>query len=229
MRWPLGIKMMVGLLLLVAPVEAWAQGGAIDRYAAGSKRNPRAGRSASSARMERPARPEFMQELTTGLYWYQPTATSLGPGLVLQGFNYSPRYAFWSPNDLMSVSAGSNLGLALQWSNFGSLFMVNVPLLVELNLGRGSLADRDDAVGFFGGLGLEYNFINNFWLNREVDSFGNIIREYQSNLNQWGLMYSAGARVLLGGRPYVLRFSQSLGVPSQNVRVTHLGLGTSLY
>jgi hypothetical protein len=164
MRWPLGIKMMVGLLLLVAPVEAWAQGGAIDRYAAGSKRNPRAGRSATSTRMERPARPEFMQELTTGLYWYQPTATSLGPGLVLQGFNYSPRYAFWSPNDLMSVSAGSNLGLALQWSNFGSLFMVNVPLLVELNLGRGSLADRDDAVGFFGGLGLEYNFINNFWI-----------------------------------------------------------------
>jgi hypothetical protein len=43
MRWPLGIKMMVGLLLLLAPVETWAQGGAIDRYAAGSKRNPRAG------------------------------------------------------------------------------------------------------------------------------------------------------------------------------------------
>jgi len=220
---------VVGLLLLGVHGEVQAQGGAIDRYAAGSRSKPRAGRSESSHRMARQARPEFMQELTTGLYWYQPTNLSSGSGLVLQGFNYSPRYAFWAPNELMSVSAGSNLGLALQWSNLGSLFMVNVPMLLELNLGRGSLADRDDAVGFFGGFGLEYNFINNFWVKRDLDNSGNIIREYYSNLNQWGLLYSAGARVLLGGRPYALRFSQSLGVPSQNVRVTQVGLGTSLY
>ncbi len=174
--------------------------------------------------------PEFMQELTTSLYWYQiPTDLILmPPQFFLKGFNYVPRYALWKGGDILSLTAGTNLGFALQFSNIGSLFMVNVPLNFELNLGRGSLADNDDPIGVYAGLGLEYNFVNNFFLRYYEDDSGNSYEKI-SDLNQFGLQWTGGIRVKFQGRPLVVRVSRTLGNPSRKVAITHLGFGISMF
>jgi len=177
--------------------------------------------------------PEFMQELTTGLYWYQiPTASvdvlPMSSQIFLQGFNYVPRYALWKGGDIVSLTAGSNVGFALQISNFGSLFMVNVPLNFELNLGRGSMADNDDPVGIYAGLGMEYNFVNNLFLDTYEDVNGNTYQKL-SDLNQFGLQWTGGIRAKFQGRPMVVRISRTLGTSSQKVAITHIGLGISMF
>jgi hypothetical protein len=174
-----------------------------------------------------------MQELTTGFYMYQmpydPTNLyDLPPQVLLQGFNYVPRYALWTKGDLLSLTAGSNLGLAIQLSNLGSVFMINAPLSLELNLGRGSMADNDDPVGVYAGLGVEYNFVNDLLPKAYFDANDNLI-EKVNNLSQWGLQWTAGIRVRVAGRPYVLRISRTLGTPSQKVILNHLGFGISMF
>ncbi|MFM7748604.1 MAG: hypothetical protein ACKO7X_11885, partial [Bacteroidota bacterium] len=85
----------------------------------------------------------------------------------------------------------------------------------ELNLGRGSMADNDDPVGIYAGLGIEYNFVNNLFL--------------ASDLNQFGLQWTGGIRAKFQGRPIVVRISRTLGTPSQKVTITHLGFGISMF
>ncbi|MFM7589643.1 MAG: hypothetical protein ACKO55_11075 [Bacteroidota bacterium] len=212
---------LIGLILWLNQA-ANAQSPDLDRYT--SSKGTRKAKAMNSENEEGDTwasrHPEFMQELTTGLYWYQiPTVPDnvlpMSSQIFLQGFNYVPRYALWKGGDIVSLTAGSNLGFALQISNFGSLFMVNVPLNFELNLGRGSMADNDDPVGIYAGLGIEYNFVNNLFL--------------ASDLNQFGLQWTGGIRAKFQGRPMVVRISRTLGTPSQKVAITHLGLGISMF
>lgn len=212
-----------------------AQSTDLDRYT--SSKGQRRGRSSRDFSEEGSSwadrHPQFMQELTTGIYLYQipfdPTNLyDLPPQIMLQGFNYVPRYALWTKGDILSLTAGTNLGLALQISNFGSVFMINLPLSFELNLGRGSMANNDDPVGVYAGLGVEYNFVNDLLPRAYLDASDNLV-ETVNNLSQWGLQWTAGLRAKIAGRPYVLRISRTLGVPSQKVVLTHLGLGVSMF
>lgn len=212
-----------------------AQSPDLDRYT--SSKGNRKTRS-SSGRSEgghswADRHPEFMQEFTTGIYSYQipfdqTNLFDMPPQILLQGFNYVPRYALWTKGDLLSVTAGTNLGLALQFSNLGSIFMINSPLSFELNLGRGSMADNDDPVGVYAGLGVEYNFVNDLLPRAYIDTNSQRI-ETVDNLSQWGLQWTGGIRARVAGRPYVLRISRTLGVPSQKVTLTHLGFGVSMF
>ena len=229
----LPIVLIMATLTVSGP--AHAQGTDLDRYT--SSKGQRRLRSTSSQSdggygwSER--HPEFMQELTTGIYLYQmpydPTNLyDLPSQILLQGFNYVPRYALWTKEDLLSLTVGSNLGLALQLSNMGSVFMINAPLNLELNLGRGSIANNDDPVGVYAGLGVEYNFVNDLLPKAYEDANGNIV-ETLNNLSQWGLQWTAGIRLRVAGRPLVLRISRTLGTPSQKVPLTHLGFGVSMF
>jgi hypothetical protein len=232
MRLPL-VLFLVSFFSL--PSLGHAQSPDLDRYT--SSKGQRRARSSPEFSQEGSSwserHPEFMQELTTGIYLYQipsdPTnLISLPTQIMLQGFNYVPRYALWTREDILSLTAGTNLGLALQLSNLGSVFMINVPLNFELNLGRGSMTNNDDPVGIYAGLGVEYNFVNDLLPKAYMDVSGNVI-ETVNNLNQWGLQWTAGFRAKVAGRPYVLRISRTLGVPSQKVVLTHLGFGVSLF
>jgi hypothetical protein len=229
------LLLIIALITIVPSTYLLAQSPDLDRYTAGRK--PRGARSFSRSPQEGDSwserHPEFMQELTTGFYQYQipfdPTNLYKLPDQVwLQGFNYVPRYVLWTKGDLLSMTAGSNLGLAIQFSNLGSIFMINVPLSFELNLGRGSMSENDDPVGVYAGLGVEYNFVNDLLPKAYYDPDGNIV-ETVNNLNQWGLQWTAGIRARVAGRPFVLRISRTLGVPSQKVTLTHLGFGVSLF
>jgi len=228
---------ILGLCLGLYPfMEARSQGTDIERYA-GSGKGSRA-RTRSQAQAGGPTwaerNPEFMQELTTGIYRYllqDPTLSRYGipTQYLLQGFNYIPRYALKSWGDRTSLTVGSNAGLVLQFSNLGSIFMVNLPLLVELNVGRGSRADNEDPVGLYAGLGVEYNFVNDLIPKLIYDTNGVPVDVGFGNLNQVALLWTAGIRARVAGRPYVLRFAQTVGVPSQQVRVFHIGFGVSMF
>jgi len=230
----LPILLLLATITVSGPVQA--QSTDLDRYtsAKGQQRRARSSSTQGDGGYGWSERhPEFMQELTTGIYLYQmpydPTNLySLPPQVLLQGFNYVPRYALWNKGDLMSLTAGSNLGLAIQFSNLGSVFMINAPLGLELNLGRGSMADNDDPVGVYAGLGGEYNFVNDLLPKAYFDANGTLV-EKVNNLSQWGLQWTAGIRVRVAGRPYVLRISRTLGTPTQKVILTHLGFGVSMF
>lgn len=221
-------------LTLIGDPGLFAQNPDLDRYISPGKRKE--GNRAGAARKRLDPKDSgigLMQELHTGIYWYEypkdPTnLVQLPPYLVLNGFNYVPRYAFWSSGDHVSLSIGSNVGFALQLSNFGSVFMLNIPVNMELNIGRGSKVDNEDPVGAFAGFGLEYNFVNDFIPRVVVAPNGDYV-ESVSNLSQVGFQWTAGARLRIAGRPYSLRYTRSLFMPTQKVMVNHFGFGVSLF
>ncbi len=83
---------------------------------------------------------------------------------VASGFTYSPRVNFVE-NDKMSVAVGIPLTLGSSvssdyYSDYGesSGFVLNVPVIVSLNMGRGSTKENRQKFGYFFGAGFAYNF-----------------------------------------------------------------------
>lgn len=80
---------------------------------------------------------------------------------VASGFTYSPRVNFVE-TEKMSVAIGIPLTIgstvSTDYYSDNSGFVLNVPLIVSLNKGRGATKDIRQRFGYFFGAGFAYNF-----------------------------------------------------------------------
>lgn len=120
-----------------------------------------------------------------------------------EGFTYSPRVNFIETESL-SVSAGINLTLGISASSSTNNssgagasvgFVVNAPLMINLNMGRGSTKENEKKFGYFvgGGLGFHHgDFIASY-----IDEYG-----YENiggkSINTFGVAANAGVRFGVG-------------------------------
>lgn len=124
--------------------------------------------------------------------------------IFAEGITYSPRFNFYETEKL-SVSAGIPLSIGLSSTatsydlntqSFGySLgFVANIPLMVNVNVGRGSTTANRQKTGYFGGLGIAYNR-GDFVSIIEVDQNGNLVNQQENNI---GPQANAGFRFGVG-------------------------------
>lgn len=107
----------------------------------------------------------FMHGAGVAVFVDKPKNADAG---AMGGLTYSPRFNFLE-QDEMSVSVGVPLSVGLSGSysaNYGSYegesnslsFMLDVPLIVNLNLGCGSTQESERGFGFFVGAGFGYHY-----------------------------------------------------------------------
>ena len=124
------------------------------------------------------------------------------------GFTYSPRFNFLE-KDKFSVSVGIPLSIGLSVSTSTTIdptygdtydntsvgFLVNVPVIVSLNMGRGSTKSNRQKFGYFVGAGFGYHhgdFIADIYdpvTNTYTDSY---------SINTFGPAANAGVRFGVG-------------------------------
>lgn len=138
---------------------------------------------------------------------YQSWSLEASAGFFIQAdnqlFYYSfgvfPRYNFWAPKDYLSFSVGTpaNLGLEFAAANGSSvlLWMVDLPLTLDFNLGARATKFNNSPLGFFAGGGLNYNFMN-ITLNGEPFNF-----------HTFGPVVHGGFRFKINGRQSGIRLS----------------------
>lgn len=76
---------------------------------------------------------------------------------------YAPRYNFTELSDFASLSIGTHVGIGFDFigsDNVKSLFNIQVPAVIELNIGNCATPDHNDPLGFFIGGGVSYNYSN---------------------------------------------------------------------
>lgn len=122
-----------------------------------------------------------------------------------EGFTYSPRFNFVETEKL-SVSVGIPLSVGISASNVSSYdyytdsysydigFVLNVPAVVSLNVGRGSTKDNRTKFGYFVGAGYGYNH-GSFLGTAELDQNGGL---KSSNDDNTGPVANAGMRFGVG-------------------------------
>lgn len=124
--------------------------------------------------------------------------------IFAEGLTYSPRFNFYETEKL-SVSAGIPLSIGisstatsydLNTQSFGySLgFVANIPLMINVNAGRGSTLTNRKKVGYFGGVGIAYNR-GDFVSIIEVDQDGNLVNHQEDNI---GPQVNGGFRFGIG-------------------------------
>ena len=113
-----------------------------------------------------------------------------GDVTVAEGFTYFPRFNFLETESL-SVSVGIPLSVGVSaaysagYSNSGGFsdqssigFVVNAPLIINLNMGRGSTKDNRSKLGYFVGGGVGYHhgdFVTTgygYTASESINSFG---------------------------------------------------------
>jgi hypothetical protein len=121
-----------------------------------------------------------------------------------EGFTYFPRINFVETEKL-SVSAGIPLSLGLSaittYDYYGYTdettigFVLNAPLIINLNLGRGSTKENRKKMGYFVGVGFGYHH-GDFVANRYDPVTNTNIISYTSNT--YGPAANAGIRIGVG-------------------------------
>lgn len=138
------------------------------------------------------------------------------------GFTYSPRINFLE-TESMSVSAGVPLSIGTSGSytyntTYGYSeedntirFMVNVPLIINLNMGAGSTKENESRFGFFAGGGFGYHY-GNFNVVEE-DQYG-YETETVSTFGTYGPAGNIGFRIAVGSNQKNIetRFSYMKGI-----------------
>ncbi|MFT3823126.1 MAG: hypothetical protein QM731_04365 [Chitinophagaceae bacterium] len=126
---------------------------------------------------------------------------------VYGGFSYSPRVTFLE-TETLSLSAGIplSIGLAGSYSYNSDLygseeenslrFMLNAPLIVDLNIGAGSTKENESRFGFFvgGGFGLHYG---DFLVIKEDEGRGYSYQDKASSTT-YGPAGNVGFRLAVG-------------------------------
>lgn len=122
------------------------------------------------------------------------------------GFTYSPRFNFLESEN-MSLSVGVPLSIGTSGSytynsRYGYTsedntirFMVNVPLIVNVNMGAGSTQEDESRFGFFVGGGFGYNYGNFNVL--ETDQYGNEF-DTAPTFGTYGPAGNIGFRIAVG-------------------------------
>ncbi len=125
-----------------------------------------------------------------------------------EGFTYSPRVNFVETENL-SVSAGIPLSIAVSaststsydayygysYDNVSVGFVINAPLIINLNMGRGSTKQNTQKFGYFVGVGFGYH--HGDFLVDETDASGyNYVGS--RSLNTFGPAGNAGVRFGVG-------------------------------
>jgi len=122
-----------------------------------------------------------------------------------EGFTYFPRFNFVETEKL-SVSAGIPLcvGLSAITTSYGPYgydekvtigFVLNAPLIINLNLGRGSTKENRKKMGYFFGAGFGYHH-GDFVADRYDPVTSTYISSYTSNT--YGPAANAGLRIGVG-------------------------------
>ena len=138
----------------------------------------------------------FMQGAGVNMLIITPDGGNTSYG---QGFVYSPRLNVVE-NDNLSVSIGIPMSLAFSYSlsdysngydqNSSVGVLVNIPLLVNLNMGRGSTKENTSKIGYFIGAGGGFHHSDLL-----IDSYYDVITV--SN-NTFGIDANAGLRIGVG-------------------------------
>lgn len=145
-----------------------------------------------------------------------------GKTTIGEGFIYSPRFNFIETEKL-SVSAGIPLtvGLSISTSSYTNSnyndgtaavgIMVNAPVIINLNMGRGSTKANRQKFGYFVGAGFGYH--HGDFLENGYDNQGYYYEEAKS-INTWGPAGNAGMRFGIGRkhRNIEVRFSYMKGL-----------------
>jgi hypothetical protein len=125
-----------------------------------------------------------------------------------EGFTYFPRFNFIETASL-SVSVGIPLCLGLSttasssydpygygYSDNSSVgFILNAPLIINLNVGRGSTKENRKKIGYFFGAGFGYHH-GDFLTDRYDQATNSYINSYTSNT--YGPAGNAGIRIGVG-------------------------------
>lgn len=149
---------------------------------------------------------------------------------VGEGLTYFPRINFLETSTL-SVSVGIPLSLGLSASSsyyigsgvYGSNpasigFVANVPLIVNLNVGRGSTKENRDRYGYFVGAGFGYHHGN--FITTKTNSSGYDYTGVES-INSFGPAANAGVRIGVGRahRNIEIRFSFMKGLNENKANI----------
>ena len=155
-----------------------------------------------------------------------------GKTTVGEGFTYSPRFNFLE-NESLSVSVGIPLsvGLTVSTSSYTSSynetvavgFVLNAPVIINLNMGRGSTKENREKFGYFVGAGFGYH--HGDFLENGYDSQGYYYEDSRS-INTWGPAGNAGMRFGVGRkhRNIEVRFSYMKGI-TDNTKPSVFGVG----
>jgi hypothetical protein len=122
-----------------------------------------------------------------------------------EGFTYFPRINFLETESL-SVSAGIPLCVGISattsydyygYGNNSSIgFILNAPLIINLNIGRGSTKENRKRYGYFIGAGFGYHHDNFLTSNRYDPTTNSYVDRYTSNT--YGPAGNAGLRIGVG-------------------------------
>jgi len=155
---------------------------------------------------------QLMQELGSAVYIMTPQGAGALYEIFIPGICYSLRYPWHVRGDDFSISTGTYGTVGLNISNQGGYFMLQLPLLTEVNFGRGSTLQNPRNLGVSAGLGPELTTLSGL------------------NITQVNLTYSLAVRFRLAGRPVFLRYGSSIGTIGRgDYQVYSLTLGNSFF
>ena len=147
------------------------------------------------------------------------------------GFTYSPRINFLE-NESFSVSAGIPLSIATSGSytyNSRSGYsdentirlLVNVPLIVNLNLGAGSTEETESRFGFFVGGGFAYHYGDFNVVS--TDPYGNSY-DGEAMFGTYGPAANAGIRIAVGSHQKNIEARLSFMKGMTNIKPSIFGM-----
>ena len=138
-----------------------------------------------------------------------------------EGFTYFPRFNFLE-TEALSVSVGIPLVVGISATTSGSYdyydnssssigFILNAPLIVNLNMGRGSTKENRKKFGYFVGAGFGYHH-GDFLTDAYDQNTGTYVNSYSSNT--YGPAANAGIRLGVGRqhKNIEVRFSYMKGI-----------------
>lgn len=126
----------------------------------------------------------------------------------LPGPSLQPRFNLKEFANNSSISLGSNLSFALQFSNVGNYTSLYAPLLLEYQFGHLATRYAEFPIGFSVGTGVEYLGANILGVR----------------LRNWAGLVNASLRFSLGGRSYYITASTSMR-GSSGIYTNYFSLG----
>ena len=141
------------------------------------------------------------------------------------GVTYSPRFNFLE-TETMSVSVGIPLSVGASgsynsrdaYADNSLSFMLNAPLIINLNMGAGSTTETESRFGFFAGAGFGYHF--GTFSETNIDAFGNDFSD-AGTVSSFGPVGNAGIRIAIGesGRTIEVKGSYMKGLDKSKANV----------